>query len=222
MTNKQEIASRKLPMECVLKIAIVEDDPDFRSGLERVISNESKFTLSGSFSSAESFLNEMDSISPDVVIMDINLPRMSGSECIAISKARNPEIQYIMCTVYEDEENLFKCFRVGATGYLLKKTPPAAIVEAIIDVVNGGSPMSASIARKVVTALHTGNKLVDSTVLTPRENEIVFLLADGFRYKEIANKLFISLDTVRSHIRHIYEKLQVNSRLEAINKVRRI
>lgn len=223
MLDNQELAPQNISGTVIINVAIVEDDADFRMGLEKVIVAEPQFSLVASYSSAEAFLSAFDSIAVDVVIMDINLPRMNGPECIALAKNKKSEVQYMMCTIYDDEEKLFESLKAGATGYLLKKTPPATIVSAVVDVKNGGSPMSAAIARKVVNTFHKDyQKPIGSPVLSQRENEILQLLSNGYRYKEIADKLFISIDTVRSHIRNIYEKLQVTSRIEAVNKVKGI
>jgi DNA-binding NarL/FixJ family response regulator len=148
------------------------------------------------------------------------LPGISGIECIKQIKPALPLTQFMMCTVYEDNENVFDSLCAGATGYLLKNSPPGKITEAIIDLYHGGSPMSSTIARKVIRAFQPSVKqTTDIEKLTKREREMLDLLAKGYRYKEIADRLFISFDTVRTHIHHIYEKLQVQSRTEALNKV---
>lgn len=204
-----------------VQVAIVEDDIDFRTALGKVVAGNPWMALAGSYASAEDFLEHFPKIKPDVVLMDIHMSRLSGTECVRQTKVLNPDIQYIMCTVYEEEDKLFESLEAGASGYILKKTPPQEIIAAILEVHAGGSPMTASIARKVVDSFKTRvqkNKVKDEK-LSARENEILDLLSKGYRYKEIAGKLFISLDTVRTHVRNIYEKLQVNSRMEAINKV---
>ena len=128
-------------------------------------------------------------------------------------------MQFIMSTIYEDDENIFESLKAGATGYLLKKTPPGKILESIIEIYNGGSPMSAQIARKVIAAFQKKNPIDESSELTPKEKEILKALSKGLRYKEMANEMHISMDTVRTHVRHIYEKLHVQSRIEAVNKI---
>ena len=156
---------------------------------------------------------------PDVVLMDINLPRMSGIECTRRLKERQPDVPIMMLTIYEDDEKIFDSLTAGASGYLLKKTPPAKLLDAILELHNGGSPMSSRIARKVVEtfrALGTSSKEIEN--LSKRESEILSHLAKGYRYKEIADTLFISIETVRTHIRNIYEKLHVRSRSEAVLK----
>jgi DNA-binding NarL/FixJ family response regulator len=172
---------------------------------------------------AEAALEEIPYRQPDVVLMDIQLPGMSGIECIRQIKSINPKIQFMMMTVYEDAENIFKSLEAGASGYLLKNTSPKKILEAIIELKEGGSPMSGEIARKVVSSFskvqNFGKADDEMKKLTPREFEIVELLSKGFLYKEIADQLNITVGTVKQHIHNTYEKLQVNNRTEAINKV---
>jgi DNA-binding NarL/FixJ family response regulator len=152
--------------------------------------------------------------------MDINLPGMNGIECVKLLKAKNVTAQFLMCTVYEEDEKVFEALKAGAMGYIIKKTSPAQLLEAITDLKNGGSPMSSQIARKVVASFNDKKtKSKETESLSARENEILELLAKGFRYKEIADKLFISTETVRRHVHNIYEKLHVGSRTDAINKV---
>lgn len=156
---------------------------------------------------------------PQVVLMDINLPGMNGIECVVFLKAAYPGIQVMMLTVFDNTDEIFKSLEAGATGYLLKKTPPARLLEAIADLVNGGSPMSSEIARKVVQVFHKPSihKFPEAN-LTAREEEILEYLAKGYLYKEIANSLFISIETVRTHIHKIYQKLQVRTRTEMLLK----
>ncbi|MBP9187048.1 MAG: response regulator transcription factor, partial [Bacteroidia bacterium] len=151
--------------------------------------------------------------------MDIDLPGINGIECIKILKEKCNQTQYMMLTVFEDDDKIFRSLEAGATGYMLKKTPPAQLIEAIKDLSSGGSPMNAQIARKVVASFNKPKLNKTAEELTKRELELLELLSKGYRYKEIADKLFISQDTVRSHIRNIYVKLHVNSKIEAINKV---
>ena len=156
---------------------------------------------------------------PDIVLMDIHLPGISGIECVKKLKPSLAFTQFMMCTVYEDNENVFDSLCAGATGYLLKNSPPSKITEAIIDLYHGGSPMSSVIARKVIqTFKPTTGQNKDIEKLTNREREMLDLLAKGYRYKEIADQLSISFETVRTHIHNIYEKLHVQSRTEALNK----
>jgi DNA-binding NarL/FixJ family response regulator len=203
-----------------IKVVIVEDDKEMREGLELIVSSHPKLECIAAFPTAEEALEQIQSVIPDIVLMDIHLPGISGIECIKQIKPALPLTQFMMCTVYEDNENVFDSLCAGATGYLLKNSPPGKITEAIIDLYHGGSPMSSTIARKVIRAFQPSVKqTTDIEKLTKREREMLDLLAKGYRYKEIADRLFISFDTVRTHIHHIYEKLQVQSRTEALNKV---
>jgi DNA-binding NarL/FixJ family response regulator len=201
-----------------IRVAIVEDTKDIREGLAMLINASDGYSCTYVFENAEDALEKLPTDAPDVVLMDINLPGMSGPECVKKLKPLCPQTQFLMCTVYEEDEHIFESLKSGATGYILKKTPPTKLLEAITDIHNGGSPMTGGIARKVLTSF-TPAVPTNTNDLSTREFEILEALAKGFRYKEIADKLFISIDTVRSHIRNIYEKLQVHSRTEALNKV---
>ncbi len=202
-----------------ISVSIVEDIKEIREGLCALIDGSEGFECINSFSNAESALKGIIENQPDVVLMDIGLPGMSGIDCIRRLKLKKPELQIIMLTVYEDNDHIFNALTAGASGYLIKKTPPAKLLEAIQDIHNGGSPMSGQIARKVIGAFQSMNKSSNETGnLTSREQEILSYLAKGFRYKEIAEKLFISIETVRTHLRNIYEKLHVRSRTEAVLK----
>ena len=174
--------------------------------------------ITGAYGNGESALVDMESRKTDVLMCDINLPGISGIEVIARIKLVQPGIQCMVLSSYDEPEYIFKALRAGATGYILKNTPTVNLIDSIRDIYNGGSPMSSQIARKVVTAFSSMNKVVYCEQLSRRENEILDLLAKGFRYKEIASQFFISPDTVKTHIRNIYEKLQVNSRAEALRK----
>lgn len=203
----------------MIKVAIVEDVKDIREGLQLFINNSNAFSSTDAYSTAEDAILNLPNALPDVVLMDIHLPGISGIEAVKKLKAQFPSMQFIMSTVYEDDENIFESLKAGATGYLLKKTSPDKILEAITEVYNGGSPMSAQIARKVIGAFQKKNPIDEASELTPKEKEILKALSKGLRYKEIAYEMEISMDTVRTHVRHIYEKLQVQSRMDAINKV---
>lgn len=203
-----------------IKVVIVEDDKEMRDGLESIVRSDPMLECIAAFSSAEDAIDQIHSVIPDIVLMDIHLPGISGIECVKKLKPLLTNTQFMMCTVYEDNENIFDSLCAGATGYLLKNSPPAKINEAIIDLYQGGSPMSSSIARKVIHAFQPTEQMnPEMEKLTKREKEMLDLLAKGYRYKEIADKLFISFETVRTHIHNIYEKLQVQSRTEALNKV---
>jgi DNA-binding NarL/FixJ family response regulator len=201
-----------------IRVAIVEDTKDIREGLALLIEASEGFECVDCCLDGETALKQLPESKPDVVLMDINMPGISGVETVAKLKAILPATQFLMCTVYEEDEHIFNSLKAGASGYILKKTAPPKLLEAIAEIYNGGSPMSGSIARKVIASFRpvpAGN----DNGLSSREQEILEALAKGYRYKEIADKLFISIDTVRSHIRKIYEKLQVHSRTEALNKV---
>jgi DNA-binding NarL/FixJ family response regulator len=202
-----------------IRIAMVEDDTTVREGLKILLQGSAGFTCVAAYSNGEDALANLPLVKPDVVLMDIELPGINGIDCIITLKALNLPIQFIMLTVMEDSEAIFKSLSAGASGYLMKHTPPAKLLEAIEEVYRGGSPMSSEIARKVVESFQ--NPLVGTTPadgLTKREEEVLSLLAKGYLYKEIADLSNISIDTVRSHIRHIYEKLQVKTRTEAVLK----
>ena len=202
-----------------ISLAIVEDLDEVRDGLKNFISLSQDFKILDTFKTAEEALYDIPKLKPDIVIMDINLPGMDGIECIKQVKDKSPGTQFMMFTVYENDEKVFEALKAGASGYLLKNTGLVQLVESIKELHTGGSPMSANIARKLVTVFRNsekGNTPVD--VLSNRENEILQLLAKGLLYKEIATQLVISVATVRQHIHHIYEKLHVQNRTEAINK----
>ncbi len=203
-----------------IKVVIVEDDKDMRDGLEAIVQSHPALTCLATCSTGEEALNEIPDKVPDIVLMDIHLPGISGIECVKKLKPILPSTQFMMCTVYEDNENVFDSLCAGASGYLLKNSPSVKITDSIIDLYQGGSPMSSTIARKVIGAFRpTAQQNTDIEKLTKREREMLDLLAKGFRYKEIADQLFISFETVRTHIHNIYEKLHVQSRTEALNKI---
>jgi DNA-binding NarL/FixJ family response regulator len=196
-------------------VAIVEDTHEYRNFLQMLINGTDGFTCIGSFANAEDALAEIPALQPDIVLMDIGLPRMSGADCAEKLKAIYPRTQIMMLTIFQDSDKIFQALKSGATGYLLKKTPPAQLVEAICNLRDGGAPMSSQIARKVVEAFQPDPLL---HTLTTREKEILSYLAKGFSYKEIAEKIFISVGTVNKHIYNIYEKLHVKSSTEAVAK----
>jgi DNA-binding NarL/FixJ family response regulator len=198
-----------------IRVAIVEDREEVRRGLGYVIGSADGFVMVGEFADAESALARLDQCVPDVILMDIELPGMNGIEAVKLVRQRRPATSVMMLTVYEDEVRIFDSLRAGATGYVLKTTPTARLLEAITALHQGGSPMSSQIARRVVEVFHQQGPVDPAAELTPREREILELLAHGYRYREIGTQLDISLDTVRTHIRHIYEKMQVRSRTEA-------
>ncbi len=198
------------------KLILIEDHEDYRKNMEFLLGNDEQYACY-SFSNGEDAMARFPEIMPVAVIMDINLPGMSGIEITSEIKRQYPSVQIMMCTVYEDDEKIFDALKAGANGYILKRAPVHEIFESITQLLAGGSPMSPSIARKVVDSFRP--KVNNATQsLSDRENEIIDLLATGIRLKEIADKLNVSINTVRTHIRHIYEKLQVQSRVEALNK----
>jgi DNA-binding NarL/FixJ family response regulator len=202
-----------------ISLAIVEDLDEVRDGLKNFISLSSDFKVLDTFKTAEEALHDIPKLQPDIVIMDINLPGMNGIECIRQVKDKSPKTQFMMFTVYENDEKVFEALKAGASGYLLKNTGLVQLIESLKELYNGGSPMSANIARKLVTVFREKEKTTGPVeTLSPRENEILQLLTKGLLYKEIASQLSISVATVRQHIHHIYEKLHVQNRTEAINK----
>jgi len=208
-----------------ITVCIVDDNKDIRSALEQIIIMSDGYRLLGSFSSAEEAIEKIPALSPQVVLMDINLGGMSGIDCVRQLKPMHPDILYMMCTVYEEDEKIFEALSAGANGYILKKTAPGKLLEAIKELSEGGAPMSSQIARKVVAAFR-GKTVAEGPVqeeksiniLSGREKEILEQLSKGLMYKEIAAVLFISQETVRKHVYHIYEKLHVTNRIAAVNK----
>ncbi len=203
----------------MIKVVIIEDIKEIREGLQMLIDGSDGFVCAQTFENGEEALEKLPAICPDVALMDINLPGINGIEVVRKLKAQGTSTQFIMSTVYEDDESIFESLKAGASGYLLKKTAPTKILDSITEVYHGGSPMSGQIARKVIASFQHKDSIDDSEILTHREKEILKSLAKGLRYKEIASELNIGIETVRSHARNIYEKLQVQSRTEAINKI---
>lgn len=204
-------------------VAIVEDNNDIRLALEQIIESSDDYTLAGSCISGEEALVKLPILNPKVVLMDIGLGGMSGIEVVRELKASHPEILFMMCTIYDEDEKIFEALSAGANGYILKKTSPAKLLEGIKELIEGGAPMSSQIARKVVAAFQNKPNTASPVgsaldVLSKRENEILEMLSTGLLYKEISDKLFISSETVRKHVYHIYEKLHVSNRVEAVNK----
>ena len=206
----------------MINVAIVEDNEEYRERIVHTLNKERGFACVGEYGTAEEAIEKLITTKATVVLMDIHLPGMSGVECVHKLKEQNVELQIMMLTMFENDENVFHSLTAGATGYMVKRTKPVDIISAIKELLQGGSPMSSEIARKVVTAfqqIHTTT--IETESLSVREKEILSYLAKGYRYKEIGVELFISVDTVRTHIQHIYKKLQVNSRAQAVNKVLR-
>jgi len=203
----------------MINVVIIEDIKEIREGLQMLINGSDGFMCTQTFASGEEALDKMPDICPDVALMDINLPGINGIEVVRKLKTQGSSTQFIMSTVYEDDESIFESLKAGASGYLLKKTAPTKILDSITEVYQGGSPMSGQIARKVIASFQQKDSIDESLLLTHREKEILKSLSKGSRYKEIAGEFNIGIETVRSHARNIYEKLQVQSRTEAINKI---
>jgi DNA-binding NarL/FixJ family response regulator len=202
-----------------LTVSIVEDNDKLRETLARALNRAEGFRCPSQYANAEDALKGLPKDPPNVVLMDINLPGMNGVDCVRHLKHLLTETQIVMLTVYEDTDNIFNALKAGATGYMLKRTTQAELLEAIREVHRGGSPMTTHIARKVVQALqHVSPTALPAEILSPREQEVLDCLARGFLYKEIAEKLGISYETVHTYIRRIYEKLQVRTRTEAVAK----
>ena len=202
-----------------INVAIVEDDDRVRESLGMLIQGANGFTCTGAYRTAESAIKCIAAAPPDVVLMDIHLPRTSGIECVQQLRERCPDLNVLMLTVHDDSEVIFRALEAGANGYLLKRTPPAEILKAIEEVNAGGAPMTSSIARQVLKSFQKRPPSGRTTEkLTLRETEILDLLSKGYLYKEIAAQLVIEFNTVHSHVRNIYDKLQVRSRTEAVTK----
>jgi DNA-binding NarL/FixJ family response regulator len=204
----------------MIQLALVEDDNEIRESMELFLSKPNDFHIVGSYRSAEEYIDAFPDLDVDVVLMDINLPGINGIECINLLKSKRRSVQYMMCTVHEDQDKTFAALCAGASGYVLKNVSPVQLIDAVYDIARGGSPMSPQIARYVIKAFQEHNQHPDLMQnFTQREKELVIALSKGFLYKEIANQMNISIETVRTYVRKIYEKLQVHSRTDAINKV---
>lgn len=204
----------------MIQVAIVEDDPEILEALQNLLDGDPEIVVVQSFSNAEKLMDVFQKLTVDVVLMDIGLPGKNGLQAVAELKPKRPQVQFLMCTVFDDDDNIFNALCVGATGYMLKNTSASELSDAIRIVHNGGSMMSATIARKVVESFQK-RKVQASEIenLTPKQWEILQYLDQGFRYKEIADKMNLSFETIRTYCRNIYEQLQVHSRTDALNKV---
>ncbi|WKZ65770.1 MAG: response regulator transcription factor [Flavobacteriales bacterium] len=203
-----------------IRVSVIEDDAILRDAMADAIGDDPAMQVVGLHPTGESFLAQLEAEAPDVAIMDINLPGFSGIEAVRRAKAKRPAAQFLMCTVQDDDDHLFEALCAGATGYLVKDADPQQVIAAVKDLHGGGSPMSAGIARRVIHALQRQRSPSPEIMrLTDREREVLDQLAQGYRYKEIAARLQVSMDTVRTHIRNLYEKLQVSSRTDALNKL---
>lgn len=203
-----------------VRVAIVEDDSEIRQLLRNLLMRAEQLQVVGSYPDADAFLADRERIHPDVVLMDIGLPGMNGIACVRHAKPQDPRTQYLMSTVFESPAYIHEALCAGATGYLLKNAEPEDIIAAVCDIHAGGSPMSPTIARLVVASFQQQAKqAIQDHLLTEREKSVLDQLANGLMYKEIAAKAGISTETVRKHVRNIYEKLQVSNRHEAVRKV---
>jgi DNA-binding NarL/FixJ family response regulator len=200
------------------RVAIVEDQPGARESLAQLLKDTSDVDWAGSCGSAEEALEMLPQCKPNIVLMDINLPGESGIECVRKLRPLMPDTQFMMLTVLEDHQRIFDSLRAGATGYLLKSTGPTKLLEAIQELHHGASPMSGQIAREVVRYFQATHELPGEAQLTTTERRVLELLARGFLYKNVAEELSMSLSTVRTHIWHIYTKLEVHNRTDAIRK----
>ncbi|HEX5222048.1 MAG TPA: response regulator transcription factor [Verrucomicrobiae bacterium] len=206
-------------MSKTITVSLVDDEADLREHISGYLQAAGGFKCKSVYASAEEALQHLPQDKPDVVLMDINLGGMDGIECVRQLKTLMPEAQVLMLTVFEDTDKIFRALAAGASGYLLKRLSPPKLLEAIREVRDGGSPMSASIARKVVQSFRTSAEPADETTeLSQREREVLNGLAEGLAYKQIADQLEVSIHTVRNYIRRIYEKLHVRSRTEAVAK----
>jgi DNA-binding NarL/FixJ family response regulator len=203
----------------MITVCIVEDLEEIRTGLAAIINMTNDFTVLQTFSNAEDALAKLSSLQPNIVIMDINLPGMSGIECIRRVHEKNRSIQFMMFTIYENSNTIFEALESGATGYILKNSSASKIIESLRELHLGGSPMNAEIAKKLVTSFQKQAFSQNEYHLTPKEQQILELMSKGYLYKEIAAELKNTVNTIKQHIRHIYEKLHVQNKAEAINKI---
>lgn len=204
----------------VIAVAIVDDDEEIREGLRFIIGRAEGYRITGTYKNYTDALSGIASDIPDVVLMDIGLPGRSGIECVRDLKVRYPDVQFVMQTVYADDENIFQSLRAGASGYLLKRTPAPKFLQAISDAFDGGAPMSGEVARKVLNYFQrTAKNTPQKYELSDREVEVLKALTEGHSYKAIADRLFVSVHTIRFHLHNIYDKLHVSSRAEAVAKV---
>lgn len=203
-----------------IKVVIFEDNTNLRRGLTTLINGSNGFECVGAFGNCDMLLKNIADTNPDVILMDIELPGISGIEAVKILKPRFPKIKILMETIFEDDEKVFHSICNGAEGYILKNTPPSQILDAIKEIHEGGAPMTPSIASKVLAMFKSGRSFSkdDSYKLTDREMEVLKFLVDGMSYKLIAEKCFVSIDTISSHVKNVYKKLQVHSKSEAVAK----
>lgn len=205
----------------MVSVVLIEDDSNIRESLAALIAGTDHFSLAAAFESAEeamTFFTENRPAERALVLTDIELPCKSGIDLCSWLKQHHPAIQIMVLSAYDDADRVFRAIKAGASGYVLKNTPAAKLIEALLDLSNGGSPMSSQIARLVVSSFQQQTPTEAQDVLSPRERDVLHWLAQGYRYQEIADKLFISIETVRTHIRNIYDKLHARNRTEALRK----
>ncbi|MEO8150330.1 MAG: response regulator transcription factor [Bacteroidia bacterium] len=203
-----------------IKVVVFDDNDTRRDGLQMMINLTGTMECTGAFPDCRDVLQHVKELKPDVVLMDIDMPYVNGLEGLKILRKHFPDLKILMQTVFEDDDKIFACIRAGADGYILKKTPPHDLIKGIAEAMEGGAPMTPTVARQVLRLFNNnkGNKDIEEFKLTEREIEILGLLVKGMSYKLIAEKCFVSLPTISTHIRHIYEKLQVHSGTEAVAK----
>jgi DNA-binding NarL/FixJ family response regulator len=208
------------PLHMKIKVALFEDNRKLRESLEQLINSAEDMTCTGAFADANKLVHNMQRANPDVVMMDINMPGLSGIDAVKIIKEKFPNVQILMLTVFDDNDKIFAAICAGASGYMLKKTAPQKMIEAIRESYQGGAPMTPSVAVKVLQMFRLQTKVENTEFidLSEREKEILGLLVKGKSYKTIASDCFVSIDTVSTHVRHIYEKLHVHSKSEAVAK----
>ena len=203
----------------MINVCIVEDMEEIRNGIAAIINMTDGFKVLQTFANAEDALPQLGLLQPDIVVMDINLPGMSGIECIHRLHEKNRSVQFMMFTIYENSDTVFEALKAGATGYILKNSSPAKIIESLRELHQGGSPMNPEIAKKLVKRFQKQTFSENEYHLTPKEQKILELMSKGYLYKEIAGELNNTVNTIKQHIRHIYEKLHVQNKAEAINKM---
>lgn len=203
----------------MIKILIYEDNPQLREGLTMLLNGSEGFDVLAAYKNCNNVVAEVEAFSPDVVLMDIDMPGVNGIEGLKLIRQVNDDVKILMLTVFDDNKNVFQAIKSGANGYILKKTPPARLLEYIAEAASGGAPMTASVAAQVLKMFSSmNNEKGEDYNLSDREKEVLQLLVNGYSYKMIAAEMYIAIDTVRSHIRKIYEKLHVNSKSEAVAK----
>ncbi len=202
----------------MISVFIVEDNPDIQLLLQTIVCRDDEYTCVGIAPTGTDALKKIPELLPDVVLMDIGLPDISGIECVRRLKPLCPNVEFIMCTIYDEDETVFQSLEAGANSYILKKSKPELLLSAIREVHDGGSPMSSDIARKIVARMQRPGQARADYHITPREVQVLTMLSKGLTYSEVADQLFISIKTLKKHIYNIYEKLHVDNKVEALNK----